>query len=546
MGQNLFKRIYENYRWESLFFVFITFVLFAFNGSISLWDQDEAAYAGFAKNMLQTGDWLIPEYMWSEIHRKTPLHFWNIAISSKVFGINEFSVRFPSTLSILFTYFTVFFWGGKLYGRKLAFYATIILSTTIFVPVLAKVSVTDGTLLFLSTVCAFAIVQLINHKSWWAVFVFWIGVALAILLKGPPIAIFTGVFVVLLFIFHPNRKNLIRLHPWFFLPFVLFPLFYWGYLANQHDGGTFVAWLIDWYILKRISGSVLGQTGPPGLHFVFIIAFFTPYLVFFPKAVWMAIKSVFKYKGENLILGAWFIAGWLFYEFSPSKLPAYAIVAHVPLAILVGKVILEFIQSETRPKKIWFILHFTINYLILICLFGASIFLELNITIQLTIGLFVLLQVAISIYALKRDSLKDFVHVLMIMNLFFQFTVWVILMPQIDEYKASTRNVGDFIIANSKLESTVALGNDTGHPPSLPYYASRGGHRVIEETNNDSLFMLFINPKPYVLVLNSSQMDHFNKYISGIEAKEFSSFFVDRKGKANYFVILNKSAIKEE
>ncbi len=44
-----------------------------------LWDQDEAAYAGFAHQMLATGDWRLPGFAWSEVHRKPPLHFWLIA-----------------------------------------------------------------------------------------------------------------------------------------------------------------------------------------------------------------------------------------------------------------------------------------------------------------------------------------------------------------------------------------------------------------------------------------------------------------------------------
>ena len=41
-------------------YIFIAILIaFAHNNSISLWDQDEAAYAGFAKNMIDSGNWLI-------------------------------------------------------------------------------------------------------------------------------------------------------------------------------------------------------------------------------------------------------------------------------------------------------------------------------------------------------------------------------------------------------------------------------------------------------------------------------------------------------
>ena len=60
-----------------LFFAgaFLAFNLLLYNDAISLWDEDEAAYAGFAQQMLDSGDWVNPAYQWSSIHRKPPLHF---------------------------------------------------------------------------------------------------------------------------------------------------------------------------------------------------------------------------------------------------------------------------------------------------------------------------------------------------------------------------------------------------------------------------------------------------------------------------------------
>ena len=82
-------------------FLFIIVILIMNNWSIPLWDQDEAAYAGFGYIMNESGNWLVPNFMYSDVHRKPPLHFWNIALSYKLFGYNEFAVRFPSFLAIL-------------------------------------------------------------------------------------------------------------------------------------------------------------------------------------------------------------------------------------------------------------------------------------------------------------------------------------------------------------------------------------------------------------------------------------------------------------
>jgi 4-amino-4-deoxy-L-arabinose transferase-like glycosyltransferase len=169
----------------------VAFILLFGNNWVSLWDQDEAAYAGFAKNMVESGNWLMPEFMWSEVHRKPPLHFWNIAISYKIFGVNEFAVRFPSVIFVLLTLALTFFGGRKIFGERESFNGMVVLSTSFLVMSLAKVSVTDATLLFFTTLCAVSMLHVLLYRSKLWIFLFWLGFAMALLTKGPPIILFT-------------------------------------------------------------------------------------------------------------------------------------------------------------------------------------------------------------------------------------------------------------------------------------------------------------------------------------------------------------------
>ena len=45
------------------------------NATTAVWDQDEAAYAGFARSMAVDGHWVVPEFPCSQAHRKVPLTF---------------------------------------------------------------------------------------------------------------------------------------------------------------------------------------------------------------------------------------------------------------------------------------------------------------------------------------------------------------------------------------------------------------------------------------------------------------------------------------
>ncbi|MBY0424684.1 MAG: glycosyltransferase family 39 protein, partial [Cytophagales bacterium] len=97
------KKIIDNSWAVAAIVLGVAFALVMNNASLSFWDQDESSYAGFAYQMVKSGDFITPEFTWGEPHRKTPFHFWTIAASYQVFGVNEFAVRFPSMLAVLLT-----------------------------------------------------------------------------------------------------------------------------------------------------------------------------------------------------------------------------------------------------------------------------------------------------------------------------------------------------------------------------------------------------------------------------------------------------------
>jgi len=193
------------------------------NWGISLWDQDEAAYAGFGYNMITTGDWLIPDFPWSDIHRKPPLHFWGIATAYKLFGVNEFAVRFFASLAIIFSYLLIYWQGKKFFGERESYIAVVVLGTSFLVPAMGKMAVTDGPLLLFSVLCTFALLNVLQFRSIKWTLIFWGSFALAMLTKGPPIIIYMGMLGLLLIIFHPLRKNLLMLHPGFSCQLPRFP-----------------------------------------------------------------------------------------------------------------------------------------------------------------------------------------------------------------------------------------------------------------------------------------------------------------------------------
>ncbi len=514
-------------------------ILLANNNSVSLWDQDEAAYAGFALNIVENGDWLIPDFTWSDVHRKPPLHFWNIALSYKVFGINEFAVRLPSVLFILLTLVAMYWGGRKVFGERQSLYGISILATSFLVPALAKISVTDGTLLFFTTLCALAILNVLLYRNWVWVIVFWISLSLALLTKGPPVILFAGGFGLLALIFHPQRKNLIILHPWFFLPLSLLPLFAWAFACLQDpQGKVFIEWMLDWYILKRIGGSVFGQTGPPGTHLLGIVIFFIPYFIFLPGAFKELVMGFWTGdRGPKFLLGVWFIAGWFIFELSPSKLPAYVVAAHVPLALIIGS---QLAQGK-KPAGLYKAIQVIVWSLLIAALAIAPLILDLGLKSKTIVLLSAAAMVVGLVFAFREKHCRfSLSNRIIAFNFLFQSIFWIAVLPTIEPLKNSTLKVATIAANMAGRDTGVILANSFSNPPSLPFYLRQRFDNLLEEYDIDNLFVLHESDRRFLFVLTKEQKDLLEKRYGNIEYVEIEASYTDRFEKGTYYLHLNK------
>jgi 4-amino-4-deoxy-L-arabinose transferase-like glycosyltransferase len=330
-----------------LFFFGLLFIvnLFLLGTNISLWDDDEAAYAGFALNMYEQGDWVNPNFYWSDVHRKTPFHFWSIAVSYFIFGVNEFAIRFPSSLAVFLTGILLLRLLAPVFGKATAQWSFIVFSTSFLCISMAKMSLTDAWLMFFETLAVLSLIRYLHKPAIIWNLLLWLSVSMGILVKGPPIIILVGGVWLGLALLHPERKKLIGTHPWFFGLLSLIPFLIWIWFSYKNDGGKLIVFLYEWYVLKRIGGVVFGQTGPPGYHFVVAIIAFLPWLPFFLRGFWQVISRPLK-SAENSFLFCWLLFGWGFYELMSSKLPSYAMGAHPAMAIASAVVIVSTLKSE--------------------------------------------------------------------------------------------------------------------------------------------------------------------------------------------------------
>lgn len=340
-----------------LLLALLVFYVFWENAS-PLIDQDEAAYAGFARTMTESGDFLQMEFPYSAPHKKPPLHFWITSFFFQTFGISEFVLRLFPALCILGTTILTYHLSSAMFNTRTALYAFSILSFSLYFPLNGKIALVDSLLVFFGMIGFVSLHHFLRTEKIVYALLFWFSVSLGVLVKGPPILIFLGGTCFLLLFFQKIRPKIWKLHPWFGLPLALSPIVIWGYLSWQRDNGVLIRWMVDWYILRRATNPVFGQSGPPGTYLLLFVITLFPwtrvYLSFLKEVFWRIVShlnakeiksSIFSSFRNGILLPlsprSYLMIGlvfsWIFYEFLSSKLPSYPLSAYPILSILLAE-----------------------------------------------------------------------------------------------------------------------------------------------------------------------------------------------------------------
>ena len=172
---------------------------------LPLADTTEPRYAEIARIMAQTGDWITPWFDYGvPFWGKPPLSFWTQALSFKLLGVSEFAGRLPSWLANVVIVYLVFTLRRYLHpernsdaAKSAGLWAALIYATTALGFLTAGTVMTDSFLALGSTlVLTSLVVRLQGGPMVWG-WLFFIGLAIGLLAKGPLILVLTGLPVFL-------------------------------------------------------------------------------------------------------------------------------------------------------------------------------------------------------------------------------------------------------------------------------------------------------------------------------------------------------------
>lgn len=345
-----------NVRANRLVLALAALLFFALLGTRSLNEPDEGRYGEIAREMIESGDWLVPRIWYVPHLDKPPMTYWLVAFSIKAFGVNEWAIRLPLALAGLSGALAAFLLARSVAGDRAARWAALILSTSLLYFALARMLTTDIFLAqFIAWACYFFWRSWQTLDGWEAVaarpkllkqflgwqLAMWTALAGGFLTKGPVALAIPFAAIAALTIFRRqecHRWKLQLLGAALGAPLFCLLALPWFLVVFQNVPQAF-----DFMVRDRFAGHALGTTvknrGGPLLYFVPILALgflpWTPLLGWlWRRDHWRALPD--RQKAGWIFLTVWVAFTFLLFSLNRSKLPAYIVPLFPPLAVLVA------------------------------------------------------------------------------------------------------------------------------------------------------------------------------------------------------------------
>jgi len=360
-------------------------------GDAPLFDDDETRFASVAREMVQSGDWVVPRFN-GEIADKPPLLFWTMAAAFSMLGETPAAARFGSAAFSLVAVLTLWWLASRIFDREVGRWSALGLATCLLFVAEARLATTDAALLVLvSLVFALAI------GGWWdgkggirtvaaglvpltvprAATIGFVG-GLGVLCKGPA-AILLPLLSLWLFAccmsFGRNKENffllllrsLASLRPLGLAFGVLVAAAPW-HVAVWQPGGE--EWFQIFYgqhylgrlaLLAPLTGvAMLPPSGHGGFPFFQVVSLFGglfPWSVFLPLAAWRTFRgglsSAPTFSAARVFVSLWLLVWVAAVSFSSTQLPHYSFPAYPAACMMIASLLVSALRSPAGLSDGW-------------------------------------------------------------------------------------------------------------------------------------------------------------------------------------------------
>jgi 4-amino-4-deoxy-L-arabinose transferase-like glycosyltransferase len=319
-------------------------------------DRDESRFAQATSQMLETGDFVVIRYQDQPRFKKPVGIHWMQAASVSLFSDPEaraiWAYRIPSLLGAMLAAAACAWGAAAFFGAEGGLFAGAMLGTTLLLSTEAMIAKTDAVLCGATTLAMAALARVYAAardgppapRS--AVWLFWVAIGVATLVKGPVGPMVVALAIVLLTILDRRPGWLVGMKWWWGLIIVAVIVGPWaGAVTVATDGGFWSA-ALGGDLAPKLAGGQETHGAPPGYH-----TLLAP-LLSFPMTLMLPAAAVAGWRrrrepGVRFAL-AWLIPAWLVFEAMPTKLVHYPLPAYGALAWLAAAALVQPLGTRVR------------------------------------------------------------------------------------------------------------------------------------------------------------------------------------------------------
>ncbi|MBF0665605.1 MAG: glycosyltransferase family 39 protein [Brevundimonas sp.] len=319
-------------------------------------DRDESRYAQATSQMLESGDYVDIRFQDDPRWKKPVGIYWMqaaaVAVTSSVENRDIQPYRIPSILGAMLAAAACAWAGGAMFGRRAGFLAGAMLGASFLLSTEAGIAKTDAMLCGSVTLAMAALARIYlatrageapkrPHKL-----LFWLGVGLSILIKGPIGLIVVVPAILLLSLWDRDVKWLARLGWGWGLPLVALIVGPWAIAITIATDGGFWREAIAGDLAPKIAGGHESHGAPPGYYLLGALVMFFPATLMLPAAL----STAWSRRAEPAVrfLVCWLVPAWLIFELTPTKLVHYTLPAYGALALLAAAALTRPIGNVSR------------------------------------------------------------------------------------------------------------------------------------------------------------------------------------------------------